>query len=146
MKRLRNILAILSLSVTMACADNNKVTKDTGVLPAASRQFISEHFGDIAVSHIQIEKNLVLTDSYDVILTDGTNVEFNRKGEWKEVNRHNLSVPGAIIPEAIRTYVRQNYPSAMIVAIDKDFRDYEIDLNNGLELKFDLQGNLVDFD
>lgn len=130
----------------MACADNNKVTKDTGVLPAASRLFISEHFGDIAVSHIQIEKNLVLTDSYDVILTDGTNVEFNRKGEWKEVNRHNLPVPGAIIPETIQNYVRQNYPSAMIVAVDRDFREYEIDLDNGIELKFDLQGNLVDLD
>lgn len=146
MKRLSSILAILSLSVAIACADNNKITKDTGVLPATSRQFISEHFGDIAVSHIQIEKNLVLTDSYDVILTDGTNVEFNRKGEWKEVNRHNLPVPGAIIPETIQNYVRQNYPLAMIVAVDKDFRDYEIDLDNGIELKFDLQGNLVDLD
>lgn len=146
MKRLSSILAILSLSVAIACADNNKITKDTGVLPATSRQFISEHFGDIAVSHIQIEKNLVLTDSYDVILTDGTNVEFNRKGEWKEVNRHNLPVPGAIIPETIQNYVRQNYPLAMIVAVDKDFREYEIDLDNGIELKFDLQGNLVDLD
>ena len=85
MKRINYLLLVLSLLSVMACAGNDKITSDTNVLPVSSRQFISDHFKDIPVSHIQIEKNLIRISSYDVILTDGTNVEFNHKGEWKEI-------------------------------------------------------------
>ena len=76
MKRINYLLIVLSLLSVMACAGNDKITSDTNVLPVSSRQFISDHFKDIPVSHIQIEKNLIRISSYDVILTDGTNVEF----------------------------------------------------------------------
>ena len=82
MKRINYLLIVLSLLSVMACAGNDKITSDTNILPVSSRQFISDHFKDIPVSHIQIEKNLIRISSYDVILTDGTNVEFNHKGEW----------------------------------------------------------------
>ena len=118
----------------MACAGNDKITSDTNVLPVSSRQFISDHFKDIPVSHIQIEKNLIRISSYDVILTDGTNVEFNHKGEWKE------------IPEVIQDLIKKNYSSNKVVKIEKEIRDYEIKLDNGLEMTFDLKGNLIDID
>lgn len=145
MKRL-SILAVLLLSLTSLFACNDKITKDTNVLPELSRRFLSEHFAGIPVSHIQIEKDFLLVDSYDVILTDGTNVEFNRKGEWEEVRRHGAAIPSAIVPSFIRKYVLQHYPSATIVAISRDRRDYEVDLDNRLELKFDLKGNLIEID
>ena len=58
MKRINYLLIVLSLLSVMACAGNDKITSDTNVLPVSSRQFISDHFKDIPVSHIQIEKNL----------------------------------------------------------------------------------------
>lgn len=146
MKRNNYLLIILSLLSVMACAGNDKITNDTDLLPVSSRQFISDHFKDIPVSHIQIEKNLIRISSYDVILTDGTNVEFNRRGEWKEIKRHNLPIPQAIIPAVIQNHLKKTYPSNRVVAIDKDIRDYEIKLDNGLEMKFDLKGNLIDID
>lgn len=140
------ILATFLLSLTIAFAGNDKITKDTSVLPTVSRQFLSRHFAKIPVSHIKIEKALMGIDSYDVILTDGTNVEFNRKGEWKEVKRHKTAIPAAIVPKSIREYVKKHYPSAVIIAIDKDSRNYEVDLNNKTELKFNLKGKLTDID
>lgn len=56
MKRINYLLIVLSLLSVMACAGNDKITSDTNVLPVSSRQFISDHFKDIPVSHIQIEK------------------------------------------------------------------------------------------
>lgn len=141
------ILAILFLSVTMAFAHRDKVTTDTSVLPAASRQFLTEHFATIAVSHIQVEKMMmVFTEEYNVILTDGTNVEFDRKGNWKEVKRHKSAVPSALVPAQIQKFIRQKYPSATVVAISKDSRDYEVKLDNGTELKFNLKGKLIEID
>ncbi|WP_297906704.1 PepSY-like domain-containing protein [uncultured Parabacteroides sp.] len=146
MKKINHLTIILPLLFIMACGGNDKITNDTNMLPASSRQFISDYFKDIPVSHIQIEKNLIWISSYDVILTDGTNVEFNRKGEWKEIKRHSHPIPQAIIPEVIQNHIKKNYPSNRVVVMDKDIRDYEIKLDNGLEVKFDLKGNLIDID
>ena len=33
-----------------------------------------------------------------------------------------------------------------VVKIEKEIRDYEIKLDNGLEMTFDLKGNLIDID
>ena len=137
MKRINYLLIVLSLLSVMACAGNDKITSDTNILPVSSRQFIS---------HIQIEKNLIRISSYDVILTDGTNVEFNHKGEWKEIKRHGLPIPQAIIPEVIQDLIKKNYSSNKVVKIEKEIRDYEIKLDNGLEMTFDLKGNLIDID
>ena len=141
MKRINYLLIVLSLLSVMACAGNDKITSDTNILPVSSRQFISD-----PVSHIQIEKNLIRISSYDVILTDGTNVEFNHKGEWKEIKRHGLPIPPAIIPEVIQDLIKKNYSSNKVVKIEKEIRDYEIKLDNGLEMTFDLKGNLIDID
>lgn len=40
----------------------------------------------------------------------------------------------------------KNYPKNKIVAIDRDRRDYEVELDNGLDLKFDLKFRLIDID
>ena len=146
MKRINYLLIVLSLLSVMAYAGNDKITSDTNILPVSSRQFISDHFKDIPVSHILIEKNLIRISSYDVILTDGTNVEFNHKGEWKEIKRHGLPIPPAIIPEVIQDLIKKNYSSNKVVKIEKEIRDYEIKLDNGLEMTFDLKGNLIDID
>ena len=40
----------------------------------------------------------------------------------------------------------KNYPDRKITAIDRDRRDYEVELDNGLDLKFDLKFRLIDID
>ena len=107
----------------MACADNDKVTNNINELPQVSRTFLNNYFDGNKVSHIKIDKDLFLVDSYDVILTDGTSVEFNRDGEWKEVKSF-----------------QQN------ITVERGKRKVSVDLANGLELKFDLNGNLIDID
>lgn len=146
MKRVSMLLAGLVLYVCTACAHNDRITKDANELPQLSRDFLARHFNAVSVAHIKIEKNLLGVKDYEVILTDGSHVEFTRDGEWKEVKMNRQAVPSAIIPKAIHSYIQQNYPATEIRAIDKDSRDYEVDLNNGIELKFDLQGNLIDVD
>ena len=79
-------------------------------------------------------------DSYDVVFTNGYKVEFDKKGNWQEVDCNVDAVPTAIIPAAIRTYIQQNYANSLIVQIDKDRHGYSIELNNGLDLDFDSDG------
>ena len=144
MKRIGVILIGLALMTNMACADNDKVTNNINELPQVSRTFLNNYFNGNKVSHIKIDKDLFLVDSYDVILTDGTSVEFNRDGEWKEVKSFQQNIPDTLIPAEIRQYVSQNYPGQKIMTVERGKRKVSVDLANGLELKFDLNGNLID--
>ena len=146
MKRIGIILIGLALMTNMACADNDKVTNNINELPQVSRTFLSNYFNGNKVSHIKIDKDLFLIDSYDVILTDGTSVEFNRDGEWKEIKSFQQNIPDTLIPAEIRQYVSQNYPGQKIMTVERGKRKVSVDLANGLELKFDLNGNLIDID
>lgn len=146
MKRIGIFLIGFVLIANMACADNDKVTNNINELPQASRTFLNNYFNEKKVSHIKIDKDLFLVDSYDVILTDGTNVEFNRDGEWKEVKSFQQNIPDALIPSEVRKYVSQNYPEQKIMTVERGKRKVSIDLANGLELEFDLNGNLIDID
>ena len=146
MKRIGIILIGLALMTNMACADNDKVTNNINELPQVSRNFLNNYFNGNKVSHIKIDKDLFLVDSYDVILTDGTSVEFNRDGEWKEVKSFQQNIPDTLIPAEIRQYVSQNYPGQKIMTVERGKRKVSVDLANGLELKFDLKGNLIDID
>ena len=81
-----------------------------------------------------------------VIFTDGNKVEFDKKGNWTEVNCKFSVVPQGIIPAPIQKYVTTNYADAKILKIERDKADYEVKLSNGWELKFDSKFNLIDID
>ena len=55
-------------------------------------------------------------------------------------------VPSGIVPQPIRVYVEKHFPGRRIACLERDRRDYEIELDNGFELKFDLDFRLIDFD
>ena len=73
-------------------------------------------------------------------------MEFDRKGNWDNVDCQWESVPAALVPTEIATYVSTNFPGALIVKIDKERYGYEIELSNDLELKFNKSGKLFHID
>lgn len=51
-----------------------------------------------------------------------------------------------IVPEAIRNYVKTNYPDARILQIEYDDNEYEIKLSNRWEITFDSKMRVIDID
>ncbi len=142
MKKLTFIATLLLIfGITSACADNDRPV-DLTQLPDAAQQFIKQHFPNETISFATVDKEVFET-TYEVLLSNGAQIDFNKKGEWKEVDCGRSAVPVAIIPEPITTYVTQKHPNTFIVQIDRDSRDYELDLSNGLELTFDLKFNPI---
>ena len=136
MKKLMMILAGTALMVTSAPAfAGNDRPIAVGELPATAQQFIKAHFAGVEVSLSKVDEELFDKD-YKVVFVNGAKVEFTKNGE----------VPAAIVPQQIRDYVAKNYPDRKITAIDRDRRDYEVELDNGLDLKFDLKFRLIDID
>lgn len=84
---------------------------------------------------------------YEVTYTDRTEVEFRADGQWSAVDRKYSAVPAAIVPQQIADFVaKMNYPGQFIRKIDRDAYSWEIELSNGLEVEFDLNFNVIDYD
>ncbi len=85
---------------------------------------------------------------YEVMLSDGTKIDFDRSYVWESVDcEHSTSyteVPEAIIPQAIKNYVATNYPNNYIRKISKDGKRWDIELNNGLDIEFDKNFNVIE--
>ena len=145
MKKLMILSAILMVfGITTACADNDKPIAVTQ-LPQKAQQFIKTHFSKAKVAFAKLERDFLET-TYEVVFTNSTKLEFQKDGNWKEVDCKYSTVPTGIVPAQIAQYLTQNYPDTKIVKIDRDKRDYEVKLTNGLELTFDLKFNLIDID
>ncbi|MDO4771380.1 PepSY-like domain-containing protein [Porphyromonas sp.] len=119
---------------------------DDDRLPNAAKEFISTHFPGVSIISVIVDRD-DNTLSYDVILANGAELDFDSRGAWKEVKTYTFAVPRAIVPSKIHSFVQRNYPGTIIMKISRDRRDYEVDLNNGVELKFDINTlDLIDVD
>lgn len=144
MKKLLFLLVCLFALQTVARADDDKPIQ-INQMPQQAQLFIKKYFADSKVALAKMESDL-LNKSYDVIFTDGNKVEFDKKGNWKEVDCKYSSVPAAIIPETIQKYIKTNYPDTKVVKMERDKKEYEVKLTNRTELKFDMDFNLLDID
>lgn len=138
------LFLLCSCFVKLAVADNDKPIAFSE-LPQPAQMFVKKYFGAQKVAMTKVDKDF-LDASYDVVFTNGQKVEFDKKGNWKEVQCRNQAVPSAIIPPQILKYVESTYPQVNVVRIEKDRYEYEVYLSNRWELKFDMQFNLIDMD
>ena len=75
--------------------------------------------------------------TYKVVFADGTQVKFRRNGMWREIKSRSRAVPSAVVPAQIADYVARNFPGTFLVGIEHTCREWEVKLNNTIELTFD---------
>ena len=144
MKKTFLAIACLFTLVTNACADNHQPISQTQ-LPEKAQTFLSTYLPEAKISLVRKEVD-VMELTYDVIFTDGSKVEFDRKGNWTEVDCLTHTLPAGIVPEAINKVVNSHYPGAQATKIERDHREIDVKLNNRVELTFNKHMQLVDID
>lgn len=144
---MRKLFLIMALVVGILTASaRDTYSHDVNVLPKAAQTILQNNF-KAKVSHIKIEKTLGSISEYDVVLNDGTEITFDSKGNWKEVEvSSNKAVPSALVPPEILSYVKQHQKNSAIVGIEKNRTNYEVELANGDEMKFDTAGKFLRYD
>ena len=136
------LLSVFTLQV--AQADNDKpITFDK--LPAKAQTFINQNFPTEKVAFTKMEKGFLDT-SYDVVFVNGNGVEFDKNGEWTELDCKRSSVPTKAVPAQITKFVKESHPNATILKLERDRYTYEVKLSNFWEIKFDKQFNVIDMD
>ncbi len=146
-KMLITLLGALTLVSVATAKDQPRKLNE---MPATAQQFLQKHFADKQLSYATQDTDL-FDGEYKVVFTNGDKVEFDRKGNWQEVEckRDPAGVPAAIIPAAIRNYLTSNFSNAKVKAIEfnKEIRKgYEVKLDNGLELEFSQSGEFIRLD
>lgn len=137
------LFVAMTACAAVAMADNDTPVQ-VAQLPATAQNFIQKYFNDVQVSYAKQENDIV--KSYEVVFVNGSKLEFDARGDWTEVDCKHGVVPDGIVPRQLRNYVDKNHPGQRIVAVSRDARGYEVDLNNGLELKFNRNYRLIDMD
>lgn len=60
--------------------------------------------------------------------------------------RVHCRVPYRLIPQAIKNYLKANYPRQTVKKLEIKKNEYEVELANGLDLTFNNRFQLVDMD
>lgn len=114
-------------------------------LPQSVQQFIATHFADETVTRTRI----IERGFYKVELSNGYEAEFNRKGNWVEIeNDHHASLPASVIallPKPTVSYLGEKYAGWSVYSIDHRKQGYEVKLHGTekVELHFDSNGNFL---
>ena len=128
----------------VANAGNNKPIS-VNALPAKVQTLLSQHFNGQKVMLVTIESGVV-SRSYDVVLQNGTKLEFDKKGNLTVIDCKQDIVPAQLIPQAIRNYLKDNYAGQSVKKIEMNKNEYEVELVNGLDLTFNKHFQLIDID
>ncbi len=144
MKKLFLILAITIGALTASAGTSR--THDVNVLPEAAQAILKENF-TAEVSHIKIGKEFGRIREYDVVMTDGSEIYFDKHGNWMEVEvAPNTAVPADIIPNPINNFVKDNEKNAKVTGIEKKNYGYEVELSNGKDVRFTEKGKFIRYD
>ena len=148
MKRIMRIVMIAifcMMSFNIVANAGNDKPINVNELPAKAQTLLSKHFKGQKVMLATIESGVV-SRSYDVVLRNGTKLEFDMKGNLTEIDCKQGIVPSQLIPQPIKNYLKKNYRGEAVRKIELNKKEYEVELTNGIDLTFNKHFQLIDID
>ena len=136
-----SVLALVAI-ILSSCSDRPVVPAQ---VPAVIQAFVKQNFPNQTISYAERDLEWFWY-KYDVVLADGTEINFDTDNEWDKIDCHMTAVPAALVPAPIATYCKTNCPGVVITKVDKEFGGYDVELANDMELRFNKQGALMSMD
>ena len=142
MKRtfLATVLSLVFALVAVACHSDEKVIGYTE-LPVQAQQFVKQYFPTATYSRVEKEKDHGKWE-YEVLLSDGTKIDFSDKGDWKSVDCKFSVLPKGIVPTVILLDIEKRYPSAQPYKRATEIGGYEVDIP-GFDLYYSQNGTFI---
>ena len=137
-----SICLIISAVIYVSCKKEEIKPEDK--LPTEIRTYITTHYPSQTIYEPIIDK----TDStctYEVKLSNATSLEFNYKKEIVDIDG-NTELPKSVISIKIFDYVKVSYPNNFITGWEMDEGKQEIELNNSVDLEFNMNNDFLQID
>lgn len=119
---------------------------DFNSLPRPAKDFIKKHFYNAKIDEIDFKPHYRV---YEVELRDGTDIDFDNRGNCIKIDSDNKSIPAgavkAMLPNKAYNILKKKKNHDDVESIEVNNRGYKVELRKGRydELYFDRQGNLV---
>ena len=143
---MRHIFLLLSLiyalNITSAASDKPISFEQ---LPKKSQDLISSFFVKNEIVKISMDKELMDTE-YEVVFSDGTKIEFDFNGVWKEIKAKGSCIADKILHPSIAQHINANHPEACIEEIERDKHKTKVELSTGVEMIFNNKGEFIRYD
>ena len=133
------LLMAVVMCMSVKADDDRVITYQQ--LPQNAQEFLKQHFSKLVPLVVTMD-----WDDYTIMYETGEKIEFNKQGEWKDIDCRASHVPAVLIPQQIKSSVQQSFPGTSIIKIDRNRRGYEVKLNNGLEVEFNRNFQVIDID
>lgn len=143
MKNIRFFLLmamVMTMSLTMSADDDDRVITYQQ-LPKSAQTFLKQHFAKKVPLVVTVD-----WDDYTIVYESGEKVEFDKKGNWKDIECRASKVPADLVPDQINTYLKKNYPGKSVIKLERHRSLYEVKLSNGMEIEFNRNFQVIDVD
>lgn len=130
-------LVITVISVTSISAFAGVVIQPSG-LPKAAQDFIKKSFPNDPIVYAEQNRN-----DFEAALESGIEIEFFINGDWKEISSPYKPLAQTLLPNAVSNALKQKYPKASILKIQKQYSSYEISLDNRREIYISNNGEVL---
>ena len=131
------LMSIIAMSAFVSC--DRVLSADK--LPNEAKQFLAANFSGNEVLSVRRDGL-----KYDVVLMDGTDLEFKHNGQWIEVDCQLNPLPNGILPATTAKYLAAKFPMNFATHVKYEHKRYEVELNNDLDLLFDKNGGFMGAD
>jgi hypothetical protein len=146
MKTLLKITAtiLLLFVVTNASAQDKAIS--FAKLPTKAQVFVKKHFSENDIATVMMDTEYLIKKEYEVILKNGSKMEFDADGEWKKIAMKEIAVPAQLVPATISQYIHKSFPNTFVKEVKKQKNGYEVEISNGLDLEFSKKGQFIRID
>ena len=144
MNKFYSLIVAALLVVVPAAADHYRPIHERE-LPRAARELLTNYFPEYRVGYIAVDREL-FDREYKVVLDNGTSIEFDKNGRWKEIDGKRTALPTTLIPEEILRSIASRFEGRSVQKIERDRHGYEVLLEGGIDLEYNHRFKLIEVD
>ena len=135
-KKLIMVICAAAMTTSWAVADE-KEQVPADKIPHLDKNQLKSYFPDATVVEATKEKSK-LKNNYEVKLSDGSVIEFDKDGNWTFVECQGNPLPARMIPGQVHMYMSKNHPGYKVVKMEKDSKRFcTVTLADGTKVLFD---------
>lgn len=142
MKRILAIALGAFFSLTVLADDEMYISFEQ--TPEPVQKYVKQYFNPADVRIVEVEDGY----EYEIHFVNGVKLDLHSNGTLDKIDMgySGAAIPAGIVPQAIVDHVAASYPNFIIKEYDPDRYKQSVELTNGMELIFDVNGRFLGID
>ena len=136
--RIKKLFFVFTAATVMSLSAMAGVVIQPSGLPKAAQDFIQKSFPNETIIYAEQNRN-----DFEAALESGVEIEFFINGDWKEIKSPYKPLSQTLLPNAVSNALKQKYPQASILKIQKQYSSYEVSLDNRREVYISNSGEIL---